>query len=417
VTNHDYATCDFDANIDVAPGTGNSWTLSLEYATLSPTQHCDDIASWTSVPLCTISGANKGCPHLGNILVDIVGPACLRGHAIVGGTPPPRQGGTASLHCHDASGQSPTHFQGTGGGTTTTSLYGGNQAQTSGLNSDRNYWIVTAAPIESCGGVIAVPSAPGSGSTWHIQLAASTTALTAGQNCADLSYTTTSDLCTITGTTQKSCSWEPTAIMVPAGGCLQMRGTCTGGICTKFSTGQNYGLDCSASGASPYNAGGATYSDAGSGAFDAGHIFGVGPWAISDKNSATGTTLSQQFWIAPPTGLNACAGAFTFRDAITGTGQYDLGFTVSDTVPTNGQSCLDLSYTGTGALASMPVEAKSGLIPPTAIAIAGGKCFALNVSTSGGVPSAGSSPFNWQVYCVANARSTQVHSVGAVVNE
>jgi hypothetical protein len=402
VTSRDYTSCDFQGLMDAAPGSGASWTFSMEYATLGSTQGCSDITSWTSVPLCTIRGTDKGC-HVNGYPVNIVAPACIRGRATASTSPTPiaHVGGTAAFYCRDATGEAPTHFQTSASSPTGTAFYIGGVAWPT--NSARPYWISTGAVLQSCSGLIALAYAPGSGNTWHFQLATSTTALTAGHNCTSLSYATIDDIVTISGATEKSKGWSPTAVKVPDGGCMQIRATCTGGSCdTTASPPLSVALDCSTSGSSPYNGGAANYGDAGSGAFDANHTVRVGPWGIADAN--TGIIFSQHYWLAPPEGLKACSGAFMFDDAITGTGQFDLGFTVSDTVPTSGQACTDLTYTPTGTLASIAVGAKSGVIPLTPIAIAGGKCFALNVATSGGTPSAGTSDFNWEAYCVANRR-------------
>jgi hypothetical protein len=246
--------------------------------------------------------------------------------------------------------------------------------------------------------MIGVPTAPGAGSTWHIAVATSTTALATGQACSDLAYTTTGELCTITGS-QKECDFPQAALSLPTGGCLQMRGTCTGGTCqpaTPFNP--NYGLDCHTA---LSTTDGPAYESAGSGAFDTGHEFDVGPWGISDANAA-GRRLSQQYWLAPPTGLARCGGVMVMQNTLGGTGRYDIGLTVSTAAPTAGQSCLDLTYVTTSALCSIQAGQKSCWFPPTATTIPGGACFALSASVGQGAPDAGTSPFNWGASCATN---------------
>jgi hypothetical protein len=225
VTSRSYSSLDFSAAIDSAPGAGGSWKFTLEYAPLLPTQNPDDITDWRVVDLGTISGANKSC-RVTDVPVSITGPACVRGHAVITGTSNPGKGGTVSLYLYDHEADGPMHFQGSGGQPANAGVFYAGSAFRA-TNMDRAYWISSGAAIRSCGGVVALPVAPGPGKTWHIQIAASQTALTPGQNAADLSYNLI-DVATISGT-QKSCSWEPVPFYVPEGGCVQLRGTCTGG--------------------------------------------------------------------------------------------------------------------------------------------------------------------------------------------
>jgi hypothetical protein len=287
------------------------------------------------------------------------------------------------------------HFQGSGDQPANAGVfYAGNVFRAT--NMDRAYWISSGAAIRSCGGIVALPVAPGPGKTWHIQIAASLTALTPGQNAADLNYNLT-EVGTISGT-QKSCSWKPVPFYVPDGGCVQLRGTCTGGT---LPNGAWYGLDVSTSNTSPYNGGGPTYETAGSGAFDAGHQFGIGPWAISDAKPIDGNaTLGQMYWLAPPTGLCSVAGAFTFESPIGGTGQYDIGLRISTVALTSAQGCLDCNYIDTPTLCSVKAGEKSCRFPLTPVDIPGNACFALMVKSSGGTPIY-SGQFNWQVSSIA----------------
>ncbi len=403
LTSRDYSSLDFSAAIDAAPGAGGVWTFTIEYAPLPATQNPDDIRTWKVVSLGTISGENKSC-NAGNIPVNIVAPACLRGHAAITGTSNTGKGGTVSLYLYDAKSDGPMHFQGTGGSTVSEGVfYAGNVFRTT--NMDRAYWISSGEALRSCSGVVALPIAPGPGKTWHIQIAASRTALTGNQNAADLTYDLT-EVATISGT-QKSCSWTPVPFNVPAGGCVQLRGTCTGGASPVFS-GAWYALDVSTSSTSPYNGGGPTYENAGSGAFDTNHQFGTGPWAISDRKPTNGNaTLGQMYWIAPPSGLRQVAGAFTFESPIGGTGQFDIGLRISTAAPTSDQGCLDCNYIDTPALCSVRAGEKSCRFPLTSVDIPGNACFALMVKASGGTPSY-NGQFNWPVCSVAkNERNEQ----------
>ena len=240
-------------------------------------------------------------------------------------------------------------------------------------------------------------------------LATSTTALTSGNDCASLTYATSSDLCTITGT-NKSCSWTPAvfATPVPNGGCIQVHATCTGGTCTTWASngaGPNFGLDCSTSATSPYTAGAAAYESAGSGAFDTDHVFGAGPWGIADALWPF-YPESQHYWVAPPNGLYSCGAVFSFANAIVGSGSFSFAFSVSDTALSAKQSCVDLTYSDTPALGALAVGAKSVLVPQTAVTIPGTHCFAVHAIVASGAPSAITIPanqFNWMAYCSENA--------------
>lgn len=405
VTRSDFVSCDFAAAIDDAPGDGNRWTFTAEWAPLAAEKGCDAIPHWTEAPLCSIDGANRSCTAKG-VPIAIRGPACLRGRAVIapgdnrGRHAGQGSGGTASFHCHDASGDGPSHFQGTG----QTKLSGGMLhagAVVRSPNHDRAHWINTGGPLARCSGVIALPAPPAGGETWRVRLAASTGPLAPGSNCLDLSYTTTAELCTIEGG-ERSCDFPPTAVAVPTGGCLQMRVACTGGACEPRAVLPQYGLDCSSSAEGRFDGGGPRYESAGSGAFDAAHEFGTGPWGVGDANFAS-LQYGQAYWIAPPSGLARCGGGFTFQQAISGTGQVDVGLRVASGPLEPGQSCLDADYEDTGTLCSIAAGSKSCWFPLTAAPVPPGACFALHARSSGGTPVAGpDNNFSWQATCAAD---------------
>jgi len=404
-TNRSFSLLDFSATFGTAPGANGTWTLSAEYASLPSNQSCADITVWTAVQLCKISGTQKSC-NANDVPINVVGPACVRGHAVlVGATNTSVGGGQAALYPKDTTDNGPVHFQGSGGGANPGVFYGGSVIRSA--NTNRAYWISPGVSLQSVGGVVAFTGSPVPGDTWHIQVVSSKTSLTPGQACTDLSYNTTGDVCTITGGGQKACHWPPAPINVPASGCVQVRGTCTGASCASDSvTLNNLGLDLSKSATSPYDSGGPSYGNGGSGAFNAGHAFGIGPWAISDAQPVNGTpTLEQQFWQAPATGLNACSGGFIFESPTTGTGQFSVGVTTSTTAPGPNQSCLDLSYVDSTALCGMKAGDKSCTFSLTSISIPPHACFALNIKASGGTPS-NTSPFNWQASCTVGSNTT-----------
>jgi hypothetical protein len=335
--------------------------------------------------------------------MNLTGPFCLRGRGK--GTKNAaafnsRSGGSAAFHCRNPGTTGVMHFQGSGNTNVSTQFFAGNVFR--GTNFDRPYWISTGTAVESCSGAIALSNAPGNGGTWHVRIATSTTPLGPNQGCADLSYTVTGDTCTITSS-NKECHFSPVPSAVPAGGCVQLRGSCTG-TCTATTAGPNYGLDCRAASNGGFGSGGLTYETAGSGAFDnCAHCFNTGPWAISDLAAVPAATLGQQYWIAPTTGLAGCAGAFTFTSPPSGGGQYRVGLRTSTTGLMPGQGCLDLTYTDTGPLCTMGGGDKSCVFPLTSMTIPPNACFALMVTKSASAPpGASGNEFNWQASCVAN---------------
>jgi len=365
--------------------------VTLEYATLPSNQACKDITSWSSVPLGSIAGATqKGIE--GDATANIVAPACLRLHFVLSGARVMLGGGTAALYFTDG----PMHFDASNSGGTFT-----NNAYFIG-----NIGWPTISPgvaVTAAAGVVGVPTPAGSGNTFHFKFAQSTTGLAAGQTCNDLTYTLSGDAATISGATQRSASFTGFPISVPANGCLQIRVTCTGGTCAA----QNdlyAGLDLTTASQA------ASYSDAGSGAFDANHRFGPCTWAISDANCAL--KFDQQYWLAPPTGLSALAGAFNFDSGVGGTGHFDVGVRYSATAPTSTEACQDLTnYTETGALCSLTNGSKGCSFPLTPISIPPNACFALNVTASGGNPT-NTSSFNWQaIGSVPEPRSSTAAAV------
>ena len=407
VTSYDIATCDVALTIDQAPGAGASWTVTADYAALPVTQNCNDVTSWSTASLGSISGARQKTLTATAVAMPMTAPACFRGHMVANNAPNNRNGGVASFHCRNASGDAPIHLQGGGAAAASTAWYGGQVGRAA--NSDRTYWMMPGASLAACSGVVAVPDAPGSGRTWHVTLATSTTALTNESDCSALTYATTGDLCTITGT-NKSCSWTPVvfATPMPDGGCIQVRASCTGGTCTQWSTSANapnFGIDCSTSAVSPYTAGASAYESAGSGAFDSNHQFGAGPWAITDALWPF-YPESQHYWVAPPNGLNACAAAFSFTNAIVGSGSFSFAFSISDTALGPNQSCVDLTYSDTTASGMLAVGDRSVLVPQTNVTIPGNHCFAVQAIVDSGAPSAITTPaneFNWMAHCWENA--------------
>lgn len=399
VDNRAYKALDFYVAIDNAPGVGATWTYTLEHAPLITTEECADISSYTSVALCTISGATaKSCSAL-NVPVNITAPSCIRGRAVITGGSNPGQGGVVSIYPRDTTFDGPMHFMSTTSTGSTSAPFYGNWGQAS-ANHDRSFWISTGSSVKKIGGTAQLTAAPGSGNAWDVKLAYSTTGLTNANNCLSLSYTVTSAVCTISGATQKSCSWDPVDVDVPEKGCVQLRATRTSGSGNITMTVS--ALDLTTDTKAPYNAGEASYSAAGSGAFDANHVFGIGPWAISDAKAPAGVAfLNQQYWIAPSTGLDACGGAFTFTSALSGTGTLDFGVVASTAAPTVDQSCLDLTYTPTSAFCQMSSGDKSCSFGLSAVTVPPGGCFALNVTSSGGTLSAGTTPWNWQATCRA----------------
>jgi hypothetical protein len=400
VSNETFDRCDFAASIDEAPGVGNRWTFSAEFAPLATDQSCGDVREWSAVPLCTLGADEKSC-SAESVAMALTGPFCLRGKGVGsrgGAAFRSRGGGTAALHCRKTGTQGSIHFQGSGGSPLSTRFYAGNVVRNTQM--DRAFWPSPGAALDSCSGVVALRDAPGSG-TWHVEIATSKAALSAGQSCADLSYDEPVAACTISDA-NKQCHFPQTPAPVVAGGCVQLQGRCTGS-CGATRGGPNYGLDCRIAASSALAGGGLAYGSAGSGAFDdCDHCFDTGEWAISDAAAAPAARLGQQYWRAPASGLAGCAAAFTFDAPPSGSGQYQLHLRRSTTAPRAGQGCLDLSYEDSAVLCTLGSGDKSCSFPYRAFEIAPGACFALYATKRAGTPAGTSgNQFNWQAICLA----------------
>jgi len=405
VTRARITACDFSAAIDDPPQPEGRWSFRAEWAPLAPEQGCDAIERWNEAALCSIEGSGRSCTARG-VPIDLRGPACLRGRAVIepgenrGRHPGRGSGGTASFHCRDASGEGPSHFQGTGQTEPKEGvLHAG--AVVRAADQDRAHWIHTGVPLARCSGVFVLPAPPADGERWQVHLAASAAPLEAGSSCDDLRHETTDVLCTI-GPGQRSCDFAGASVAVPTGGCLQLRVRCSGGDCRPGAVQPQYGLDCSASPSGRLDGGGPRYDSAGSGAFDAAHSFGPGPWGIGDANAAS-LAFGQAYWIAPPSGLARCSGALTFQQPLAGSGRYEVGLRVATAPLAPGQGCLDVSYAERGPFCTIAAGAKSCWFPLRDAAVPPGACFALHVRASGGEPLAGlKNEFNWQASCTAD---------------
>jgi len=128
-------------------------------------------------------------------------------------------------------------------------------------------------------------------------------------------------------------------------------------------------------------------------------MFGIGPWALSDRMPVNGSpTLGQQYWEAPASGLSARAGALTFESAVTGSGSFNIGIRGSTLTPNN-EGSLDVAYIDSETLCTIAVGQKSCFFPLTIFAIPPRGFFALNVLKTGSPVNTGQ--FNWQMTCTA----------------
>jgi hypothetical protein len=73
-----------------------------------------------------------------------------------------------------------------------------------------------------------------------LEIEYSTAALTSGQRCSDLTYTSTGTLCSI-GAGDKSCTFSGASVTAVEGGCMRLKYTPSG----TFGAGDvNWGWDC-----------------------------------------------------------------------------------------------------------------------------------------------------------------------------
>ncbi len=366
-----------------APGSGKTCSFKLQYASISSTQSCSDLSSFTELELGTISGATqKNLQFSGT--VSMSGVTCGRVYT----TCP-----TANCSAISAGGvfsmfwNGPANFAMAGTGTVgaTSTTYMGQLGADSNQTIDRGFWITPVA-ISAIGGAISA-GAPGSGVTWTPKIGYSAPLST--QSCGDTTTTQVSTGATITGTSQKSTSWAPVAVSIAAGSCVRLEFISSGGTPATFAG--SAGLDITFA-----NGPGIYMGSAGSGAFNGTHTFGAAPWAISDINTST---LEQEYWPGPPEGLYACGGGFTFTSAVGGSGQFNIGLTASTTTPTSSQGAYDLTYNNSASQCTAGQGAKSCFFTPTAFYVPPNGYVALNVTSSGGSPTM-SGNFNWDVVCI-----------------
>jgi len=393
ITSQDITSIDFDFSCNTAPGSGAVMTITLEHAPLDDSTGCNDISSWTSVALGTVTGPSEKGFAVRNVAVDIPAPSCFHARMIWSGTRTQLGGGLAGFHTNGAF----THYQGQANGAASSEhvCYIGNVVQCSNV-SNRAYFIAPA-PVRLVGGVFSVRAAPGAGLSRTVQIGYSSP--TSGQDCFTATQTVTAVVASISGATQKTVRWDPVDLGIPATArCFQMIETCSVAATCADAVDLDGALDI-VMGPIEF------FGTAGSGAFDADHSFGVGPWAISDANRAA-KTFDQQYWRAPVTGLSACAGGITLQTAVGGSGQYDVGLITSTTAPSTTQAITDLSFSSSATLCSIAAGSKSCFFSMTAFKVPASAGFALNVATSGGTPTSSGVPFNWGVVCSTAANST-----------
>lgn len=111
--------------------------------------------------------------------------------------------------------------------------------------------------------------------------------------------------------------------------------------------------------------------------------------------------FSQQYWVAPPSGLAGCGGALTFLNPVRGSGRYGLGLRVGS-APAADESCLDVTYRDEIDLCSIAAGDKSCYFVGQAVDVPAGACFSLFVTSRGAPVTKRGDEFNWQAVCTAN---------------
>ena len=241
------AVCAGHYLVDTAPGSG-SWEIQIKTsnAALTASQDCSAATYNTTATLCTIASTDQICAFDFTALTTYAG-GCIALYAVAVNTPTGTAGGDWGLDCSQDS--APTYQTGgpewdvNGVGSTGTTTHTLGVFSSTGGIAEQAYFINAGEQTTTCSGMVVVATAT-SGQSWTVTAKYSTTALTADttKGCADLAYTETGTLCTITST-NKSCAFASQSLPVPENGCMQYVMTASG---TMTNSNERWALECEA---------------------------------------------------------------------------------------------------------------------------------------------------------------------------
>lgn len=309
-----------------SPTGGGQWDVEVLYdeTALPASSSCQDRygagANFESTGvICSITGGTDNCTGTVNLAAinagtGIAAPGCLQVKLTENGTVSNNPGvTTVSFRALDANSDGIANESGYEDATIVAdSDCGPDNCVLPGSVTQREFFV---APIQlrEIAGAWSLDTAPGVGQSWTIDFRGSTAALTATQRCSDLSYTTTADLCTISGTNQ-SCDFDLTdlsANAVPQFGCFQYRLDET--TASAGTAGQTFDVDYTTDSGSPFTAGAFVLY----GAANDGNANTLGLGRTAAASTLAGTH------ILTPYNLGDCSGIVSITDTPTA-GSWDI---------------------------------------------------------------------------------------------
>jgi len=393
-----YTECTGSVVLSSGPGAGKSWTISMNYneSATSAAHTCGtDLTPYVNTgALCTISGTDRNCSFTVDLTTmnggtGIAANSCLQLQADGSGTP----GGTGVITWDVSCGP--------GGASVISSRGDANPLPAgpfycgSGLDVPENCETTPTAAthivnwsssaINACEGwfsLIPAPVPTPNGSSWNVDVQVSTAAVTAGQNCNDLTYTSLTG-CSI-GSTSRSCATGSIAgCSVPAsGGCYRYGVDKSGTVRT--TTDQKFNLDVS-------DGQGAAWTLSRSG------TWGGGAATVRYLGSSTGgSSTAQNGYAVVPFNLTGCDGGFMQTTVMAGGNQADLSIEYSTAALAAGNKCSSLTYTSTGTLCTVTAGNKSCTFSAASVPAVAGGCMRLIYTPSG---TGGAAETVWGWHC------------------
>lgn len=396
--------CKGTFTVKTAPGAGNSWDISLSYflSSLPTTTNCAAAAgsAQDSGVLCSITGATeRSCSfdyyqlHPDGALAG----ACMQYVVTANGTPAATVGASWSLYCTDgATGDGVSHYHKAQDSGYALTHYLGEGS--SGSATGTNAFYVAPLAYQACSGGVQISApcdtSPGT-DEWDIRWRKSTTPLGPTQDCGDLTYTTVDILSDIQPDYYHN--WQPTmSFPIPQWGCFGIEmlenTTCAGtGV-----SGEDWTLECTTSGSSPYNGGGPVFH----GGTPVNYIstFYAGP-------TTSGSSPLNTYWISDKA-LSTCTGIMVLETQAAAASSWNLKARYSTTGLTGTQSCEALTYTTTSTLCTIGAGEKNCHFSDSSIPVPANGCWQLVVERTGTASSGGQ---NYAVECrPANASNVYI---------
>lgn len=397
-TSTGYTDCTGTLVTTVAPGVGKSWSISMNYneSGTAGGQTCgSDLTPYVnSGSLCTISGTDRNCSFNVDLTTlntggGIAANSCFQLQVDGSGSPAGTGVITWDVSCAGAS----SSISSRGDSNTNQPFYCG-----SGLDNPDNCettpnaathfvnW--SSSAINACEGWFALlPSpvpTPNFSSFWNVDIEVSTSAVNAGQNCNDLTYTQLTG-CSIISTHRSCSTGSVGSCSVPgSGGCYRYLVYRGGGGGLRATSDQKFNLDVSDGQGSAWT-------------LSRTATWGGGAATVRYLANDTGTSsTSQDGYAVVPVNLTGCDGGFMQTTVMAGGDQADLEIEYSTTALAAGNKCSSLTYTSTGTLCSVTSGNKSCTFSGASVPAVAGGCMRLKYTPTG---TGGAAETVWGWHC------------------